>query len=134
MTIAHWYADDALGSFDDTYDNDWAPMVYVSKTDGDVLRAEVQTAMATEEPNEATMVCDTDVNLADDGGTAYNVIDTLPGKNRGQAIVHLGAHGRALPRRHGRHRRAGQHDHHRQGDAHQRSPAQLRHRLPRHRR
>lgn len=91
----YWYADDALGSFDATYQYDWAPMVYISKTDGDVMRAEVQAAMAAEQPYEATMVCDTEVTFADDGGTAYNVIGTLPGKNRGQAIVlsaHLDAH------------------------------------------
>ena len=63
----YWYADDALGSFDATYQYDWAPMVYVSKTDGDVLRAEVQAAMATKEPYEATMVCDTKVRLASAG-------------------------------------------------------------------
>ncbi len=94
----YWYADDALGSFDATYQYDWAPMVYVSKTDGDVLRAEVQAAMAAKEPYEATMVCDTKVRLASRGGTAYNVIGTLPGKNRGQAIVlsaHMDAHFRA---------------------------------------
>ena len=94
----YWYADDALGSFDATYQYDWAPMVYVSKADGDVLRAEVQAAMAAGEPYEATMVCDTKVRMADDGGSAYNVIATLPGKNRGQAIVisaHLDAHFRA---------------------------------------
>jgi Zn-dependent M28 family amino/carboxypeptidase len=92
------YAADALGSFDATYQYDWAPMVYVSKTDGDVLRAEVQAAMAAHKAYKATMVCDTKVKLADDGGTAYNVIGTLPGKNRGQAIVlsaHMDAHFRA---------------------------------------
>jgi hypothetical protein len=94
----YWYAEDALGSFDATYQYDWAPMVYVSKTDGDALRAEVQTAMAAHKAYTATMVCDTKVKLADDGGTAYNVIGTLPGKNRGQAIVlsaHMDAHFRA---------------------------------------
>jgi len=94
----YWYADDALGSFDATYQYDWAPMVYVSKTDGDVLRAEVKTAMAAHTSYKATMVCDTKVKLADDGGTAYNVIATLPGRNRGQAIVlsaHMDAHFRA---------------------------------------
>lgn len=94
----YWYADDALGSFDATYQYDWAPMVYISKTDGDEMRAEVQAAMAADEDYVATMVCDTDVKLADDGGTAYNVIGTLPGKNRGQAIVisaHMDVHFRA---------------------------------------
>ena len=92
------YADDALGSFDATYQYDWAPMVYVSKTDGDVLRAEVKVAMAAGKPYQATMVCDTKVKMADQGGTAYNVIGTLPGKNHGQAIVlsaHMDAHFRA---------------------------------------
>jgi hypothetical protein len=94
----YWYANDALGSFDATYQYDWAPMVYVSKTDGDVLRAEVQAAMAADKSYKATMVCDTKVKLADEGGTAYNVIGTLPGRNRGQAIVisaHMDAHFRA---------------------------------------
>ncbi|MEI6450236.1 MAG: M28 family peptidase [Actinomycetes bacterium] len=94
-----WYADDALGSFDATYNMDWAPMVYISKTDGDVLRTAVKAANDEGTPYEATMVCDTDVTLADNGGTAYNVIATLPGSVRdGQANVisaHLDAHFRA---------------------------------------
>jgi N-acetylated-alpha-linked acidic dipeptidase len=95
----YWYADDALGSFDATYNMDWAPMVYISKTDGDVLRAAVKAANDAGTPYAATMVCDTDVTLAEDGGTAYNVIATLPGRARdGQANVisaHLDAHFRA---------------------------------------
>lgn len=94
----YWYADDALGSFDATYQYDWAPMVYVNRDDGDELRDEVEAAMAADEPYVATMTCDSDVKLAEDGGTAYNVIGTLPGKNRGQAIVfsaHMDAHFRA---------------------------------------
>jgi hypothetical protein len=94
----YWYADDALGSFDATYQYDWAPMVYISKTDGDWLRARVKAANETCTPYVATMVCDTDVTLADDGGCAFNVIGTLPGKKRGQAIVvsaHMDAHFRA---------------------------------------
>jgi hypothetical protein len=94
----YWYADDALGSFDATYQYDWAPMVYISKTDGDVLRAEVQAAMAAGEAFEATMVCDTDVTRAADGGTAYNVVARLPGRDHSQAVLfsaHLDCHFRA---------------------------------------
>ena len=130
----YWYADDALGSFDATYQYDWAPMVYVSKTDGDVLRAEVQTAMAAREAYEATMVCDTTVTARRRRRHRLQRHRHAARQEPRPGHRDLGAHGRALPRRHGRHRRAGQHDHHRQGDAHQRSPAQLRHRLPRHRR
>ncbi len=92
------YADDALGSFDATYQYDWAPMVYISKTDGDWLRDQVTAAAGACEPYVATMVCDTDVTMADEGGCAYNVIGTLPGKKRGQAIMisaHMDAHFRA---------------------------------------
>ncbi len=94
----YWYADDALGSFDATYQYDWAPMVYISKTDGDGLRDEVVAANEACEPYVATMVCDTDVTLADDGGCAYNVIARLPGEKRGQPIIvsaHMDAHFRA---------------------------------------
>lgn len=95
----YWYADDALGSFDATYNYDWAPMVYISKTDGDKLRAAVQAANAAGTPYPATMICDTDVTLADDGGYAYNVVGTLRGSSRrGEAVVvsaHMDCHFRA---------------------------------------
>lgn len=95
----YWYADDALGSFDATYNYDWAPMVYISKADGDKLRAAVQAANAAGTPYQATMVCDTDVTLADDGGYAYNVVGTLRGSSRsGEAVVisaHMDCHFRA---------------------------------------
>lgn len=92
----YWYSEDSLGSFDATYNYDWAPMVYVAKQDGDVLRAEVQAANDAGEPYEATMICDTDVTLADDGGYGYNVVGTLRGSSRSgeQTIIsgHLDAH------------------------------------------
>ncbi len=91
----YWFADDALGSFDATYQFDWAPMVYISKTDGDRLREQVVAANEACEPYVATMVCDTDVTMADEGGCAFNVIGRLPGKKRGQPIIvsaHMDAH------------------------------------------
>ena len=91
----YWFADDCLGSFDATYQYDWPPMVYISKTDGDWLRDQVVAAHEACTPYVATMVCDTDVTMEDEGGSAYNVIGTLPGKKRGQAIVfsaHMDAH------------------------------------------
>lgn len=53
------YADDAVGSFDVTYEYDWVPMVSISKQDGDVMRAEVQAATMAAEPCKARMVCAT---------------------------------------------------------------------------
>ncbi len=88
----YWYADDALGSFDATYNYDWAPMVYISRTDGDKLRAAVQAANAAGTPYRATMVCDTDVTFADDGGVGYNVVGTLRGSSRSGEMTIVSAH------------------------------------------
>ena len=83
----YYIADDALGSFDATYQFSSAPMVYISQKDGDELKKKLAAGPVT-----ATMTCDIDVTMADDGGVAYNVVGTLKGSSRdGQQIV-LTAH------------------------------------------
>ncbi|HJW75144.1 MAG TPA: M28 family peptidase, partial [Thermoleophilia bacterium] len=93
------HSPDALGSFDATYQFDWAPMVYISKSDGDWLKAELAEATTGGQALNAKMVYKARVKLADDGGYGYNVIATLRGRVRdGQKTVfvaHQDAHFRA---------------------------------------
>jgi hypothetical protein len=93
------YSPDALGSFDATYQFDWAPMVYISKADGDWLKAQLAAAGEAKTAVKARMVYKARVTLADEGGYGYNVIATLRGRCRdGQKIVfaaHQDAHFRA---------------------------------------
>ena len=127
----YWYADDALGSFDATYQYDWAPMVYVSKTDGDVLRAQVQAAMAARSPTRppwsATPRSTSPTRAAPPTTSSARCPTTTAARPSSSRRTWT----RASFRGHGRYRGAGEPDHHRQGDASQRPPAQLRHRLPR---
>lgn len=93
-----YYDPTDLGSHDGNYQFDWVPMVYISQANGDVMRAEVQAANAAGTSYEATMVCDIDVQMADDGGRGYNVVARLPGRDHSQATIisaHLDCHFRA---------------------------------------
>jgi Iap family predicted aminopeptidase len=89
-------ADDALGSFDGYYDTHAVPLIYISKTDGDALKAFIVSAG----PNaEANLKLDVNVKMADDGGFGYNVVGVIQGRsNDGQMVVmdaHQDAHFRA---------------------------------------
>ncbi len=90
-----WYAyPDALGGNDGEYDDDWVSMVYVAWQDGDWLKEQLAAG-----PVHASMMCDTTITLAEDGGVGYNVVGVLPGKDPDLAPVllasHLDAHFRA---------------------------------------
>jgi len=87
-------APDALGSFDATYQYDWAPMVYLSQRDGDWLKTRLTQGKVV-----ATMKNIVKVRRAGQGGRGYNVVATIRGRERnGQKIVvmaHHDAHFRA---------------------------------------
>lgn len=88
----HRYAkDDAIGTLFESYMWAWPPMVYISKADGDTLRPQVQAAMTAHVAFPATLLVDSDITLARNGGQAYNVIGTLPGRSHTQPIV-MSAH------------------------------------------
>jgi hypothetical protein len=81
-------APDALGSFDATYQYDWAPMVYLSQKDGDWLKDRLTKGKVV-----ATMKNDVKVRMADRGGRGYNVVATIPGRiKNGQKIVVMAHH------------------------------------------
>jgi len=91
-----WYAvaPDALGANDGEYDMSFVPLIYMAQQDGDWLKAEI--AM---DETVATFESHVDITMADDGGKGYNVVATLPGKQKnGQMVIwnaHHDAHFRA---------------------------------------
>jgi hypothetical protein len=101
-----WYAaePDCLGSNDGEYDTSFVPTVYVSKQDGDWLKAQLVGG-----PVEATMTLDVDYQLAAEpdydpatgtfswvdpaaGGHAYNVFAEIPGIDPSAGIILLASH------------------------------------------
>ncbi len=84
-----WYsvATDALGANDGEYDMSFVPLAYMSQQDGDWLKAEIAGGTT-----EATFVSRVDVTMSQDGGKGYNVIATLPGKNKNGQMVIWDAH------------------------------------------
>ena len=84
-----WYsvAPDALGANDGEYDMSFAPLVYMSQQDGDWLKTAIEGG-----PTEATFVSNVDVTMSQDGGTGYNVVATLPGKQKNGQMVVMDAH------------------------------------------
>lgn len=78
---------DSLGSFDATYDDDWVPLIVISRDDGFTVMDMLASA-----PVYGTMVSTARITLAENGGTAYNVVGVLPGKNRDRPILVLGHH------------------------------------------
>ena len=79
--------DQALGSFDGQYDLGAPPWIYISRRDGDWLKASLKTGPVT-----ATLSLREKVTLARDGGTAYNVVGELPGAGRDGQMVLFAAH------------------------------------------
>jgi Iap family predicted aminopeptidase len=86
---APWYIvhPDALGANDGEYDMGFVPLIYMSQQDGDWLKTQIAGGFT-----EATFVSDVDITMAEDGGTGYNVIATLPGKQKNGQMVILNAH------------------------------------------
>jgi aminopeptidase YwaD len=93
---APWYVIDpsALGTNDGEYDMGFVPLIYMSQQDGDWLKGEIESDTV-----EATFVSHVDITMATAGGKGYNVIATLPGKDKnGQMVIwdaHHDAHFRA---------------------------------------
>ena len=72
-----WYsvAPDALGSNDGEYMDAYVPLVYVARSDGDWLKAQ----LASGQPVTATMHSNVKVTPYTKGGTGYNVLAEIPG-------------------------------------------------------
>ena len=81
---------DALGTFDGYYDLKWVPAVYISWRNGDWLKG--QLADAAPMPVAGTMVNNTYMHLATEGGTGYNVYGELPGSARNGEMVVINSH------------------------------------------
>ena len=86
---APWYivAPDALGANDGEYDMSFVPLIYMAQQDGDWLKAQIAGGETV-----ATFVSHVDIKMADAGGKGYNVIATLPGKQKNGQMVILNAH------------------------------------------
>lgn len=80
---------DALGCFDGETDYANTPFVYVSRRNGDRLRAELAAAT---EPVVATVKSDVKVRFADKGGRGFNVVGVIPGTTHKRQLVVLSAH------------------------------------------
>jgi Iap family predicted aminopeptidase len=79
---------DALGCFDGETDYVNTPLVYVSRRDGEWLRA----ALAGSGAVTATVKSDIKVRFADDGGRGFNVVGEIPGTSAKKQIVLVSAH------------------------------------------
>jgi len=80
----------ALGTFDGYYDLKWVPAVYISWADGDWLKGQIEAAKPA--PVAGTMVNNTYMKLATEGGTGYNVYGELPGSVRNGQMVAINSH------------------------------------------
>ena len=76
----------ALGSFD-MYDLNLPPLIYVSQSDGDWLKAQLTGA-----PITTTLRLDATTTPSDRGGVGYNVLGELPGSTGDDQLVVLVAH------------------------------------------
>ena len=88
-TSAPWYGEtpDALGSNDGEYDRSFAPVVYVSRSDGDALKKSLRAG-----PVEATVRSDVTLTMAEDGGTGHSVVAELPGSSSDGSMIVVGGH------------------------------------------
>ena len=78
---------DALGSLDSYYDLAAPPMVYISLTNGDWLKAAIAGG-----PTTARLTLNETIRLAQNGGEGYNVVATLPGKSTNGQKTIIGAY------------------------------------------
>lgn len=80
--------DDGLLSFDGTYDDDWVPFVFVTRTAANDLRARIAAGTTT-----VTMTSNVELTRAEDGGIGYNVLGAIPGTDRAsEYIIFTGHH------------------------------------------
>jgi len=84
---AYYEMPDSIGSFDATYDDDWVPLIVISRNDGFTIMD-----MLAKGPVQGTMVSNATITLAEDGGTGYNVVGVLRGKDHEHPILILGHH------------------------------------------
>lgn len=72
----------SIGTLPSWYFYDAAPAVYISQNDADWLKAQVAGGATT-----ATLVNDIEYQFAEDGGTGYNLVATMAGKQRGRRTI-----------------------------------------------
>ena len=77
----------SLGSFDATYNDAWVPLITISRDDGFAIMD-----MLANGPVCGTMVSDVKMTLSEQGGTGYNVVGVLPGRDHSRQILILGHH------------------------------------------
>ncbi len=78
---------DSLGSFDATYNDEWVPLIVISRNDGFALMD-----LMARGPVTGTMTSDVKLTLAENGGTGYNVVGVLRGDDHEHPILILGHH------------------------------------------
>ena len=76
--------EDSLGSFDATYDDDWVPLIVISREDGWKV-----VDMVEQGPVMGTMVSHVTLTINGDG---HNVIGVYPGEDHEHPILILGHH------------------------------------------
>lgn len=77
----------SLGSFDATYDDNWVPLIVISRNDGFSL-----VDMMSKGPVTGTMISNIKLTLAENDGSGYNVAGVYPGRNHENPILILGHH------------------------------------------
>lgn len=88
MNHPSYYASpDSLGSFDATYDDNWVPLITISRNSGFAIMD-----MLAKGPVSGTMVSDITMTLAEDGGMGYNAVGVLPGVDHAHPILIVGHH------------------------------------------
>ncbi|HUW15985.1 MAG TPA: M28 family peptidase, partial [Actinomycetes bacterium] len=79
--------DDGLMSFDGTYNDDWVPFVFVTRTAANDLRARIAAGSTV-----ATLISNVELTRAGDGGVGYNVLGAIPGTDRADEYVIFTGH------------------------------------------
>ena len=77
----------SLGSFDGTYDDNWVPLIVISRNDGFSL-----VDLMSKGPVTGTMISNIKLTLAENGGSGYNVVGVYPGRNHENPVLILGHH------------------------------------------
>ena len=99
-----WYAvPQSLGANDGEYDMSFAPIAYISRADGEWLRALAKTGPVTATMNSAVDITMHDFATPADGGQGYDVVGEIPGTDPNAKAILFAAH-------HDAHFRAGMDD------------------------
>lgn len=84
---AYYASPDSLGSFDATYNDEWVPLITISRNSGFAIMDLLAKGAV-----QGTMASDVTMTLAEDGGMGYNAVGVLRGADHEHPILVVGHH------------------------------------------